>query len=339
MNVDDSLQFTRGESRVLMTFYKWDIVRLFEKFNEIYRDLFLEAAKLSNLQIRLLNDNRISDVCSICSRSCVDANAANTITIKCAHVYCKQCWMKFLTTKIINEKQCDGIKCQAKDCKVLILDEEILNGDDEVISKAYKALTIESFIQHDRSLRRCRAANCPIVVQSDFGVRHDITCACGDSFCFKCGDELHEYLTCEMVERWKKPLSEQIMESYLEASMITSSLISQPYNESLLKLVGARISHEQSLLKNKDELILYKERYKLMDEIISLNDNKDKNAELHEGCRILKRCYITAYSIVDYNQRFLLNKHMTDHYAAITELDKAIKLSIECKQSINFKLW
>lgn len=56
----------------------------------------------------------------------------------------------------------------------------------------------KQFTDHNRNIKWCPAKNCNnIIEKSDYAMRDMVECACGQSFCFKCGLEYHSPANCE----------------------------------------------------------------------------------------------------------------------------------------------
>ena len=106
---------------------------------------------------------------------------------KCNHQFCKQCWLNYLTEKIINSN-IGKIKCISYQCKE-ILDEEfiisIISKDKKLIEK-YNLFKERLKILNDENTKFCPYPNC-----DGYGRRKDknekyIKCNKGHKFCFNC---------------------------------------------------------------------------------------------------------------------------------------------------------
>ena len=71
------------------------------------------------------------------------------VNIACGHLFCKDCWIQYLTTKIMDEGQGPTISCAEAECDILVDDETIfklLINELDVIQR-YKQLITNYFVE------------------------------------------------------------------------------------------------------------------------------------------------------------------------------------------------
>ena len=68
----------------------------------------------------------------------------------------------------------------------------------------YKYYVARDFVTESRDLRWCPAAKCENAVRMAVPSPSTVTCSCGHSFCFGCGEGAHEPLQCPMLRLWLK---------------------------------------------------------------------------------------------------------------------------------------
>lgn len=78
--------------------------------------------------------------------------------------------------------------------------EKYLKGDDQ---KTYQKWFCKSYTDDNKNVRWCPYQGCDYCVEyKEYGIS-DVQCKCGNSFCFKCGQESHRPCSCENTRTWK----------------------------------------------------------------------------------------------------------------------------------------
>ena len=68
--------------------------------------------------------------------------------LECGHVFCKNCWTEYLTTKIMDEGASQSIECPGSACNILVDDQTVMNLVKEPKTKLkYQQLITNSFVQ------------------------------------------------------------------------------------------------------------------------------------------------------------------------------------------------
>ena len=152
-----------------------------------------------------------------------------TFELRCGHrFYCQGCWKSYLSEKAEAAAATLGTKCIQKGCDARLTREnwESLAKPDDL--KRYVALYsitcsrcllliciafwfryryffMKSFVDTNPKLGFCPNPACDRAVRyTGFGRPMDVVeCTCGARYCFACGLENHNPVTCEMVTRWR----------------------------------------------------------------------------------------------------------------------------------------
>ncbi len=53
-------------------------------------------------------------------------------------------------------------------------------------------------------MRWCPAPNCSNAIKAQYYDAQQVTCSCGHSFCFGCGEPWHDPIKCKWLKRWIK---------------------------------------------------------------------------------------------------------------------------------------
>jgi len=126
--------------------------------------------------------------------------------LSCSHRYCDNCWDSYLSTRFHEFPEPYAL-CPEPNCKQVVDHDcafSLLKRDKD--KKFYQRVLTNSFVECNKLLKWCPGVNCERVIKlsnTDFQAT-PVTCECGYNFCFKCSNEWHEPIDCELLARWKK---------------------------------------------------------------------------------------------------------------------------------------
>ncbi|VDK67073.1 unnamed protein product [Onchocerca ochengi] len=189
--------------RLLLHHYKWNKESLLERFYEStdMDSFFLDANIISPFKVTLHGDEGLADIIDICAICC---NRTILTGLQCNHRFCYLCWDSYLTTKIMEEGRAH-VACPQHNCPIIVDDEKTLTlVKSENAKKRYRRLIINSFVECNRLLRWCPAADCGRVIEVGHLEARPVKCTCGTVFCFACGYEWHEPVNCRLLKLWIK---------------------------------------------------------------------------------------------------------------------------------------
>lgn len=161
----------------------------------------------------------------------------DSIGLSCGHEYCENCWRQYVSLKITDDGGADSISCPGEKCGIIVDDDTIMRLiSDESVRQKYQHLTTNSFVtvstasrtqsitntkpfqllslgmpncsycifQHNHSLRWCPGADCSLAVKVKhlLAYKQKCTCTCGHSFCFNCGADCHDPISCSLIAKW-----------------------------------------------------------------------------------------------------------------------------------------
>lgn len=66
----------------------------------------------------------------------------------------------------------------------------------------YIQYVIASFVQGASNIKWCPAPSCSRAIEYPAGGAQDVTCSCGNRFCFGCERVAHRPVPCDLVEKW-----------------------------------------------------------------------------------------------------------------------------------------
>jgi len=202
-------EVNKTEIRLLLNHCKWDkellMERLYSGPNE-KRKLFA-ASKLSERKQKKSANIRRGEFteCEICYD-----NELTTLMVclPCGHIFCKECVKLTLKESImVNRNQVTPCPCYG--CDEIIEDDLVMNIlTDKTVRATYLRLVTDCYVQTNLKMGWCPGADCNRIfkVKSQFLPSVDgLECPdCKFISCFKCKNEIHIPIDCNLLAKWKK---------------------------------------------------------------------------------------------------------------------------------------
>jgi len=189
--------------RILLHHFNWDKEKLMEKFySEDQNKIFKEAQVLSPYRyIKPGNSSKSLRECGLC---CLSLPLEMVFTgLECGDFYCTQCWIEYLTTKIMDEGASQMIECPG--CNIVVDDQTVMKLiTDPIVKEKYQHLITNSFVQCNRLLRWCPSPGCTNVIKVEHVEARPVKCKCSHEFCFSCSQNVHDLVPCNLIKKWWK---------------------------------------------------------------------------------------------------------------------------------------
>lgn len=212
-DVNSVVQIPATITRILLNHFNWDKERLMERYYDGDQDRLFSEAHVINPHRREVRPRKIPRPTStqtqqgeILCEICLIARPQNDMTgLECGHRFCSQCWMEYLTTKVMDEGMGQTISCAAHGCDILVDDATVmLLVTDAKVKLKYQQIITNSFVECNRLLRWCPAPDCGHAVKVAHYDTKPVTCLCGHTFCFNCGENWHDPVKCKWLRKWIK---------------------------------------------------------------------------------------------------------------------------------------
>ena len=143
--------------------------------------------------------------CEQCARTVPDAYA-----LQCGHALCQTCWRCHVGPALKKSEAGEplallGLTCPHRGCRVPVAHDVSLSllydGEERTaVVGTYHAAVFHAFVRECATLRPCAAAECSLYVLHPMarrgGPATEVTCCCGESFCFACGGAPHPPAPC-----------------------------------------------------------------------------------------------------------------------------------------------
>ncbi|KAI5651602.1 IBR domain, a half RING-finger domain-containing protein [Phthorimaea operculella] len=208
--VNTVVELPATTTHILLNHLKWDKEKLMEWFYDGDQDqLFARAGVINPFResgTHMLKLQQISTTGTEECQICYTALEPSIMTgLECGHVYCKECWCGYLTTKIMDEGLADTITCVEYTCDILVDFETVMRLVQEPRVKIkYQHFITNSFVECNRLLRWCPSPDCSNAIKVAYVEAAPVTCRCGHTFCFACGENWHEPIKCCLLRKWLK---------------------------------------------------------------------------------------------------------------------------------------
>ncbi|XP_058795261.1 E3 ubiquitin-protein ligase arih1l-like [Phymastichus coffea] len=200
-------------TRNLLIYFNWDKQTLMEKYYGGNPEKLFEEAKIANPHQQTADTSAISSSidagegssnaqghCEIC---CTSVPPSELTGFQCRHRYCRDCWNKYLTEKVLQEDFVYMITCAAHNCDILIDYASVMElANDNTVRLRYQYLIANSYVKHNALLKWCPGVACNYAIKVQCIDTKQIKCKCGMAFCFSCGGDYHEPLSCELLRKW-----------------------------------------------------------------------------------------------------------------------------------------
>ena len=120
----------------------------------------------------------------------------------CSHKFCANCYRGYVINAVGVGPGCILSTCPEHKCEEALPSSIFKKLCDESTWKVYKQHLLRNYVDQSKTHRFCPAPGCEKIVIGQ-GVKN-VTCTCGHSFCFRCGEETHEPTSCHQLSMWSE---------------------------------------------------------------------------------------------------------------------------------------
>ncbi|KAL3526483.1 hypothetical protein ACH5RR_011139 [Cinchona calisaya] len=194
------LSVSRGAAIILLRRYNWRV-------STVHEEWFADEEKVRNavgLQenppiLQISPDEDVS--CGICFESY--SFPAGIRAAACGHPFCRTCWRGYICTAVNDGPGCLMLKCPDPSCNAAIGKDMIEDLVAPEYKEKYCRYLVRSYIEDSRNIKWCPAPECECAVEFVVGSgSSDVICSCSYGFCWKCSEEAHRPVDCDMVAEW-----------------------------------------------------------------------------------------------------------------------------------------
>lgn len=99
-----------------------------------------------------------------------------------------------------NTSTIDCIVCPGFNCNRLLSDELVLDKLEKGMKAKYQQLITNGFVQSNRLIKWCPGPGCNKAIKISEMIQSGVRCTCGFYFCFKCTNEVHDLIPCQLLQ-------------------------------------------------------------------------------------------------------------------------------------------
>lgn len=191
LNEDEAVLLLRGCA--------WDVA--------VFNEAFFEDAEALRSRIGVAEEDcqmssaEGAPLCSIC----FSEPGESLMPCQAPELFCRDCWRQYLEQAVQEGRGCLDLRCPAVACKELVRPSLFASLLSAPLLERYQRFLTGSLVDDSRGkLRWCPGRNCSAAAGEPLGGLQEVTCPCGTSWCFRCGNDVHLPVTCETVRRWEE---------------------------------------------------------------------------------------------------------------------------------------
>lgn len=205
--LSESLNLSKADAGLVLQEFNWDSTRLLENFYDKSEE-YLQKAGVSTNPVKKIPESK-KMTCSICYD---DYPSDQFFALGCGHAFCVTCWRDYLGHRANNTTAAGMLNtvCMQKDCKLKVnkdLWEKLTMKKD---FEKYQYFLLKSYVDSDLRLTFCPNPKCDRLLRFtqdlvSYRPREEAMCqSCGSLFCFACGLESHNPITCKQLQNWRQ---------------------------------------------------------------------------------------------------------------------------------------
>ena len=196
------------EAELVLANYNWNydllIEEWFDNMEKIKISSHIEQSPESTKKITefISNNNITLDICPVCF---TELEKDNSLSLKCNHQICNECYVEYIKNKLISEPiNILQTPCPLNGCNLYITRTIYKKCITELKYKIIFAKNIiRNFLITNKEIKTCPNPKCNLSIRVQNAIPKEIKCKCGQIFCFSCLEESHFPCDCFMAEEWK----------------------------------------------------------------------------------------------------------------------------------------
>lgn len=256
----DVYMVSKTKIRIVIDEFKWNTHKFYEEVfdGEIIKKIIFNVFNISDE----INEICYNETCSHCSDK-------PTSSLLCRHKFCDECITQYISSQIKLFSPRRFVTCPC--CDYILEDEFVIQQLSIEDKYVYKRVILGKYSEN-KSIMFCPRIGCYLILKSK---NMDKICECGFSFCIKCGSEVHEPITCQMMEAWKN-LQIELSKQRLSAEAIA---LKCRYNGRCKRLGITNVGDEmieatperKLFIINSEKYFDYQRRLEYFEEFTKLN--------------------------------------------------------------------
>jgi len=150
----------------------------------------------------------------LCQSCFTDCEFKDSFALEgCGHRYCFDCWQGWCIASFDKGQECVFTECifgtEKTKCHEILPPEFVKKQLDSKKQEKFQDWLNVAFVKQNIHVKWCPRPGCDKAVEYKKKGMKKVTCACGYSFCFGCGQEDHEPAPCDGVREWLKKANQE----------------------------------------------------------------------------------------------------------------------------------
>jgi ariadne-1 len=206
-SVASELGVNKWDVVILLQHYKWDVNKLHAQYWDEQKKVMKEAGIKKRKKKKKKQDKNAMVECLVCSD---DVKASKVFSLACGHgPYCDSCWQYHLSV-VVKNSSAEGIlnsTCMWPRCLIKLNRKAFKKLAQPEDFKRYQYFLMKSYVDNTKKLSWCPSPSCTnlVLCLEDVGRPSELVrCTCGHQFCFACGLESHNPVSCDQLNKWQQ---------------------------------------------------------------------------------------------------------------------------------------
>eukprot|EP01113_Clastostelium_recurvatum_P031097 TRINITY_DN3851_c0_g1_i1.p1 TRINITY_DN3851_c0_g1~~TRINITY_DN3851_c0_g1_i1.p1 ORF type:complete len:806 (-),score=211.65 TRINITY_DN3851_c0_g1_i1:218-2338(-) len=220
-----------GEAALILQYFNWDMEKLLPQYFE-RPEFYRRQAGVCVAPVAPMHPEPTTYSCVVCFE---EVPWANSFALGCGHRYCTNCWSTYLHSTVATAgTEVVNTACMYPKCDVRLTCEAFERLADPRDFERYRYFMVKRFVESDPHLTFCPSPLCGNAVRYQglitasnnaspawptaprvpslgpdppavmMGRPNDVVeCHCGQRFCFSCGHEKHNPVSCQQLAEWR----------------------------------------------------------------------------------------------------------------------------------------
>jgi ariadne-1 len=194
--VSDQLGLTHSQAGALLTRYDWNPFLVCQKVMDGrgVEDILMSRS-------RSIIADAGGYVCGMCYG---DYPCTEMRGLECGHYFCTDCYTNYLEDSVLSRGlEAIFTTCPDSVCPSIVGEDLFKALLSKPLFEKYCHLVVRSYVERRSTVKWCPAPGCEFAVEYPKERSRIIVCHCGFSWCFKCGADAHQPLSCDDLAKWR----------------------------------------------------------------------------------------------------------------------------------------
>lgn len=194
------LDISPEDAALVLQHFNWSTDDLLHDYFD-KPEYYLKEAGVTQRPSRAVDPTE-NDTCKVCLE---EKLVSEFYALGCGHAYCKECWSGYLQeVAITSGSDIIRISCMFPQCKAKLNEKDFEHLALPSYLQKYMYFLLKEFSEKELHSVFCPNPACGnAVVYSGVGRPTDVVeCHCGTRFCFSCGHEKHNPVSCDGLLEW-----------------------------------------------------------------------------------------------------------------------------------------